>query len=214
MLELGITCFLAYLIGSVSGSLVAGRLLGGGDIRGEGSGNAGATNALRTRGLKFALPVVLIDIGKGALAAGVLPGLGLLPEDPQVPRLYLQVCCAAAAVVGHIWPFWHDFRGGKGAATLVGTFLVLMPGVLPWLVGLWVLGIVATGYVGLWTMLAAAFVPVYLGVFAGAERALVGYGVVMALLLIFAHRDNLKRLRAGTENRMTRAMFWRRGDPS
>lgn len=213
MLELGITCFLAYLIGSVSGSLLVGRALGGGDIRSEGSGNAGATNALRTRGLSFALPVVLIDIGKGALAASVVPALGLVAQDPAIPRLHLQACAASAAVIGHIWPFWHDFRGGKGAATLVGTYLVLAPGAVGPVVLLWLLGVVATGYVGLWTMLAASAGPVYLWL-SGADASLVGFGAGMALLLVFAHRENIHRMRAGTENRMTQAMFWRRKDTS
>ncbi|MEO1573719.1 MAG: glycerol-3-phosphate 1-O-acyltransferase PlsY [Pseudomonadota bacterium] len=213
MLELGFTCFLAYLVGSVSGSLVVGRLFGGGDIRAEGSRNAGATNALRTRGLSFALPVVLIDIAKGALAAGWLPGLGILAQDPEVPRIHLQVCAGAAAVVGHIWPFWHGFRGGKGAATLVGAFLVLAPGAVGIVVAVWLLGVIATGYVGLWTMIAATLAPVYLWLNA-AGRSMVGFGIAMALLLIFAHRENIRRLRDGTENRMTRAMFWRRQDPS
>ena len=212
MLELGLKSLLAYLLGSVSGSLLVGRLFGGVDIRREGSGNAGATNALRTHGLAFALPVVLIDIGKGWLAVTLIPALAFVAVDPDVPRAHLGACCGVAAVLGHIWPFWHGFRGGKGAATLVGTYLALAPAIVPWLLALWIVGIVATGYVGLSTMLAALFVPIYAAFGVPASATLLGYSLFMALLIVFAHRENVARLRNGTENRMTRAMFWRRQD--
>src|SRR5690606_18163608 len=122
MLELGIKLLLAYLLGSAIGSLIVGRLRGGVDIRELGSGNAGGTNALRTQGKAFAAWVMLIDIGKGWLAAAVLPGLALpgIGIDAQVARQWLAVGCAAAAVLGHVYPLWFGMRGGKGAATLLG----------------------------------------------------------------------------------------------
>lgn len=106
MLELGIKTLLAYLLGSLIGSLIVGQVRGGVDIRQLGSGNAGGTNALRTQGAMFALWVILIDVGKGWLAAAVLPDLHLplAGSDPNVDRLWLAVACAAAAVVGHVYP--------------------------------------------------------------------------------------------------------------
>ena len=121
MLELGLKTLIAYLLGSLLGAMLIGALRGV-DIRETGSGNAGGTNALRTQGFWFAVGVALIDVGKGALAVAWLPGwqpMGL-PADPLVDRGWLAVACGAAAVAGHIWPLWHEFRGGKGGATLLG----------------------------------------------------------------------------------------------
>ena len=118
VLELGTKFLLSYFIGSLMGALIVGRIRGGIDIRNLGSGNAGGTNALRTQGIVFAIAVVLIDVGKGAFSTAVIPGLDLpfVGIDPEVSRVWLVLACAAAAVMGHVWPIWHKFRGGKGAA--------------------------------------------------------------------------------------------------
>jgi glycerol-3-phosphate acyltransferase PlsY len=140
---------IAYLLGSLSGSLLLGKLRGV-DIRTVGSGNAGGTNALRTQGFKFALGTVLVDVGKGALAAWL--AWRLLPPALQPAALY---ACVLAAVAGHVWPLFHGFRGGKGAATLIGGLAVAWPqAVLPMLL-VWVLSMAWGGYVGLSTVLAA-----------------------------------------------------------
>ncbi len=210
MFELGLKVFVAYAIGSVSGSLVMGRLFGGIDIRDEGSGNAGGTNALRTHGLAFALPVVLIDIAKGWLAVWLVPGLTMIVVDPSLSLNYVTVMCGAAAVVGHIWPLWHGFRGGKGAGTLVGVYLGIAPLIFPGLLVVWLLGVILTGYVGLSTMVAALSAVGFAGWLYPSVEALIGFALAMAGLIAFAHRSNISRLRQGTENRMTKAMFWRR----
>ena len=156
MLELGFKVLIAYLLGSIVGALVIGQLRGV-DIRTMGSGNAGGTNALRTQGLGFAAATVVIDVGKGWLAAGWLPGLAVpgVAADPAIARDWLAVSCAAAAVAGHVWPLWHDFRGGKGGATLAGALLALAPVLLAVAVGAWLLVIALTGFVGLATVAAA-----------------------------------------------------------
>ncbi len=122
MLELGTKFLLSYFIGSLMGSLIMGHIRGGVDIRTMGSGNAGGTNALRTQGFAFALGVVIIDVGKGVIGAGIIPGLDLpfIGASPEVSWTWLTISCATAAVIGHVWPMWHGFRGGKGAATLIG----------------------------------------------------------------------------------------------
>ena len=210
MLELGIKFLLSYFIGSVMGSMVMGRVNGGVDIRTMGSGNAGGTNALRTQGRLFALGVVIVDVGKGFIGAAVIPGLGLpmVGESPDVSREWLVMCCAAAAVVGHVWPIFHEFRGGKGAATLIGTLLALAP-VLLWPVLLtWIAVVALSGYVGLSTMMAGISAPAYLAVTRLPEdQPLFIYCLAMAAYLVFCHRSNIARMIAGTENRMTRAMF-------
>lgn len=187
---------IAYGLGSVSGSLLLGRLRGV-DIRTMGSGNAGGTNALRTLGPWFALGVVLIDVGKGALAAGLVPAL----LDPATPGW--RAVCGFAAVFGHCYPVWHGFRGGKGMATAVGTVAALAPWLLLPMFITWVLVIVLTGYVGLATVLAAAgLVPA--AWLAGADAAMLAYAVVLALFIAFTHRANFQRLLSGTENRFER----------
>jgi acyl-phosphate glycerol 3-phosphate acyltransferase len=129
MIELGLKVTLAYLVGSVLGSLLVGFFYGGVDIRKTGSGNAGGTNALRTQGKVFALWVMVIDIGKGILVAIVIPplvipGVGI---DASVDRSLVLYGVAVAAIVGHVFPVWFGFRGGKGAATAAGLVCYLAP---------------------------------------------------------------------------------------
>ncbi|HET7842900.1 MAG TPA: glycerol-3-phosphate acyltransferase [Xanthomonadales bacterium] len=194
----------AYLLGSISGSLVLGRFRGV-DIRELGSGNAGGTNALRTQGWGFAIGVVAIDVAKGAIAAS----LGYLPGGEPTTTLTQALVCGLAAAIGHVWPVWHGFRGGKGAATLMAAQLVVLPAsiVPPLLVWIVVLGV--TGYVGLATVLAAATLPVAVLLFAtGATwKPLLLYACAYAGLILFTHRANLVRVRAGTELRFEGARF-------
>lgn len=212
MLELGLKTLLAYLLGSLLGALLLGALRGV-DIRESGSGNAGGTNALRTQGFWFAAGVALIDVGKGALAVAWLPGwqpFGL-PADPLVERDWLTVAVAAAAVAGHVWPLWFDFRGGKGGATLLGALLVLAPVTVLPLLAVWLVTVIVSGFVGLATMLAALTVPVTLWLRQASEPLLV-FAVVMAAFVVWAHRSNIARMRAGNENRARRLWLLRSQD--
>jgi glycerol-3-phosphate acyltransferase PlsY len=210
VLELGIKTLFAYLLGSVLGSLLMGRLRGV-DIREHGSGNAGGTNALRTQGWKFALGVVVIDVGKALLAAGVLPALDLpgIGIDPEVNRDWLEVSCATAVVFGHVYPVWHEFRGGKGAATLIGAVAVLAPSALLPVVLVWLACVMLTGFVGLGTMLATATLPVYFALSQPWSEALVAFGIAMTAFVVYTHRSNLARMRAGSENRARRLWLLR-----
>ena len=214
MLELGVKFLLSYFIGSIMGSLVIGALRGGVDIRTMGSGNAGGTNALRTQGWLFALGVVVIDVGKGAVGAGIVPFLSLpfIAEDPAVPRTLLVMSCAAGAVLGHVWPMWHRFRGGKGAATVVGTLAVLSPVLLIPVLLVWALFLTTFGYVGLATMMAGVSAPVYLAVTALPEgQPLFYYTLVCSLFMIYTHRSNIQRMRSGTEHKNPKVMIVGRG---
>ena len=196
----------AYLLGSISGSLLLGRFRGV-DIRTQGSGNAGGTNALRTQGVKFALGVVLIDIGKGALSAWL--ALQFAPQDgPLAPRAF-AFAAAFIAAIGHVWPLWHGFRGGKGVGTLLGGVAVLWPLVLLPLFLVWLCVLVATGYVGLASIIATAcLVP--LALWLNVDAPVLWFSSAAALLVLFTHRGNVQRLRAGTESRFKRVRFWRR----
>ena len=202
----------AYLLGSLSGSLLLGRLRGV-DIRTQGSGNAGGTNALRTQGWKFALGVVLVDVGKGALAAwlGLRFAPVFAPMDDALPAQALGYATAFAAALGHVWPLWHGFRGGKGVGTLLGGLLVLWPGAVPWLLSVWILVLVSSGYVGLASVIAVTcVVPLawYFGSDADDARRL--FACAAALLVLFTHRGNLQRLRAGSESRFERVRLLRK----
>ena len=213
MLELSVKFLLSYFVGSVMGSMLVGWFRGGVDIRTMGSGNAGGTNALRTQGWIFALGVMIIDVGKGALGAGVVPGLNLpyVGTDPTLSREWLTLCCAAAAVIGHVWPMWHKFRGGKGAATLAGTFLVLSPELLLPVLLAWAIVLTSFGYVGFATIAATITAPIFIAATRFPDdQPLFIYCVTMVLMIIFTHRSNLQRMRDGSESRQVRLMLFRR----
>jgi len=195
----------AYLLGSLSGSLLLGRLRGI-DIRQSGSGNAGGTNALRVVGWRFALAVVVIDVGKGALAA--LLGLAPIGGTAATPSaaVMLAAACSFAAVIGHCWPVFFGFRGGKGAGTALGAGLVLAPALAGMMVVLWLLVVASTRYVSLATVLAGLSFPVFVllaGQFGHAQgNALLVFSIAIALLIVFTHRANLQRLWRGQEPRL------------
>lgn len=212
MSEWAVKVFLSYLLGSVVGSLVVGRLRGGVDIRTLGSGNAGGTNALRTQGKTFAAWVLLIDIGKGWVAAALIARI-LLPGVAAAPgeiRVWLPAACGVASIVGHIYPAWHGFRGGKGVATLVGVVIGLDPSLLLPMLLTWFAAVLLFGFVGLASMLAAASLPIYVSL-VGIEPGLplATFGVLVTALIVFTHRSNIARMRARTEPRARLWLFGR-----
>jgi glycerol-3-phosphate acyltransferase PlsY len=190
----------AYLLGSLSGSLLLGRLRGV-DIRTLGSGNAGGTNALRTQGWRFALGVVLVDVGKGALAAYAAARLS--------PSTWLPFAAVVAAMAGHVWPVFHGFRGGKGAATLIGGLAVAWPLALVPVLAVWLVAVVLSGYVGPSTVLAAWTLAVFAAV-PPVSTLRFGFALVVAALVTYTHRGNLQRLRARTEPRFERVRLLHR----
>lgn len=198
---------MAYLLGSLSGSLLVGRLRGL-DIRQHGSGNAGGTNALRVAGWKFALAVVVIDVGKGVLAALIgawQPGSNTLPAEDLNCMIAL---CGFAAVLGHCWPVFFGFRGGKGAGTAIGVILVMAPLLAATMALIWISIIAATRYVGLATVCAGLAFPC-LVVVAGLlnhvqSPALLPFALAIAVLLAYTHRSNLRRLLRNEEPKLGR----------
>jgi glycerol-3-phosphate acyltransferase PlsY len=203
----------AYLLGSVVGSLVVGRLRGGVDIRTQGSGNAGATNAVRTQGWRFAIWVIVIDIAKGWIAAAVLPRLALPGVPPAVPALavWLASACAFASIIGHVFPVWHGFRGGKGVATLVGAYAGLELFLLVPLFVSWFAVVAVSGFVGLASIAASLAIVAYLLIRdGGAVTPVLAFALACAALVIWTHRGNVTRMRAGVEPRARRLWLFAR----
>ena len=213
MIELLIKTVIAYLLGSLIGSLIVGKLKGDIDIRNEGSGNAGGTNALRTRGKAFAAWVMLIDIGKGVLAVAFLPTLSIpfIPAGTMAAD-WIGAACAIAVVFGHVYPVFFGFRGGKGVATIVGVLAVLSPWALLVALLIWATVLMLTGYVRLSSIIGVASVPVYALVAAGGNivNPLFVFGAVMALFVLYTHRSNVRRILEGTEYCFEKAMLLKR----
>jgi glycerol-3-phosphate acyltransferase PlsY len=215
MTELILKGGLSYLLGSIMGSLAVARLTGGADIRTQGSGNAGATNALRTQGKKVALAVLLIDLAKGWIATGAIATwavpAGIAPAAAPLAVWNVPVC-GIAVMLGHVYPLWYGFRGGKGVATLLGAVLginawLLLPMILTWLAA-----VIVFGYVGLASILGAVALAVAMAL-TRPGRPLLVFGILAALLILYTHRSNIARMRAGTESRARRLWLFgtRRG---
>jgi len=208
MLELGVKFSLAYLLGALLGSLILGRLRGV-DIRRLGSGNAGATNALRTQGKLFGLAVLLIDAGKGVLAVLYLPIAPWPPPDPAVSREWLTLACALGVIVGHVYPVWFSFRGGKGVATMMGVIGALEPRLLIPVSIAWLAVLVLTGYVGLASIIAGAALVAFVYATEPANAPLLAFCVAIELFVVFTHRANIARMVSGTEHRVQKLWQFR-----
>jgi glycerol-3-phosphate acyltransferase PlsY len=210
MLELGVKILIAYLLGTLLGSLTLGRLRGV-DIRSMGSGNAGATNALRTQGKLFGFLVLAVDIGKGLFAVWWLPTAALpaVGIDPDLPRAWLTVACGFAVIVGHVYPVWFGFRGGKGAATVVGVVAAVEPCLLVPVLVSWFAVLVLSGYVSLATMLSGVALVVAVYVLEPNNGPLLSFCVAVMVFVVYTHRSNIARMRAGQENRVRRLWLFR-----
>jgi len=206
MLIILLALLAAYLLGSIPTALWVGRAFFNlADIREHGSGNAGATNTFRVLGKKAGTFVLLVDAFKGFAAAYFLPNL-LLSQGLIAPAnlFYFRLACGVLAVVGHIYPVLASFRGGKGVATILGMMLAVAPATVgvALLVFLVVLG--TTRYVSLSSMsagVAFAFLQL-LPAFRPVNDLQVWFGFLLAAMLIYTHRANIGRLRAGTESRV------------
>ena len=214
MLSLVVILVLSYLAGSIPGSLWVGKGLYGVDLRKHGSGNPGATNAFGVWGWKAGLLATVVDMGKGALAAGLISGIRIdgLPFSGGAfwdAEILVQLLAGIAAVVGHMFPVFARFKGGKGVNTAAGALLTITP--LTFLVVLLIFAGVlwATRYVSASSMSAAVSYPILLIVqknllgMGGIDWSIIGFGVVLALGIVLAHRSNLRRLMNGTESRIS-----------
>jgi len=204
VLALALSIIAAYLLGSVPFGLLAAKCKGV-DIRTQGSGNIGATNVWRVCGWRFGLPVFALDVMKGLAAVWLARWLVARFGGDAA---WTAIAAAMACVIGHSFPLWLGFRGGKGVATSLGVFLGLMP--LPSLAALfvWIVIFKVSGYVSLASIVAAITLPAAAIVMQLTGRGfgwpVSGFAVVAGLLVILRHRTNIARLRAGIENRFGR----------
>ncbi|MCX7861551.1 MAG: glycerol-3-phosphate 1-O-acyltransferase PlsY [Bacteroidales bacterium] len=200
MFELIVLCVVSYLLGSIPTSVWVGKWFYGIDIREHGSGNAGATNTFRVLGAKAAVPVFLFDVAKGFMMPFV--SVYFIESFPNDPYLY-KIIIGIFAVVGHIFPLFANFKGGKGVATLLGMTLGISP--LPSLLAFSVFIIVFMifRYVSLGSLTAAVFFPFFIYFFSNDSLSLWIFAVVAIVLLFYTHRSNIKRLINGTENKIS-----------
>jgi len=193
----------SYLIGSISGGVIVGKIRNT-DIRKKGSKAAGATNAFRTMGTIFALTVLIIDVYKGYFVVEYIPAL--LNNDTDTIRALAGIMC----ILGHAYPIYFKFKGGKGVGTALGA-LIAFPQILP-LIGIafvsWIVILIITGYVGLSSILATLSVPIlYILTTKTICDALGISSLIISLFIIFTHRQNIKRMISGTENRFEKIMI-------
>ena len=186
----------SYLLGAIPTSQVVARTLKGIDLREHGSGNLGATNALRVLGWKAATPIFIIDIAKGWFPTAMFP----LWDRAAIGW---QLAYGAAAIVGHVFSLYVGFRGGKGVATGAGVFLALAPVAIAVGLVIWIGLVFATGYVSVASIAAAASLPVVVLLNQGIGPIFV-LSIALAAFVIYAHRSNMARLARGEENRFRR----------
>ena len=191
---LAVMLLLAYLIGATPTSYVAGKLGRRIDLREHGSKNLGATNVYRVLGWAYAIPVALIDVAKGAIPVAIL---GPWANGPG----WFTVALGLAAVVGHIFSPYVRFKGGKGVATAAGMFLALTPLAVAISIPIWIFALWLSGYVSVASLTVAALFPVWVRLTAPEQPYTFWAAVVLAMIIVYSHRHNIRRLREGTENR-------------
>ena len=199
-----ITFLSAYLLGSVATAVWVGKKFHGIDVREHGSGNAGATNVIRVLGWKTGVPVLLIDVLKGLMAA-MLPEFFSLAGQGTALLTNLQILAGVAAVLGHIFPVFAGFRGGKGVATIFGVLLAIHPLLTLSCMGVFLSVLLITGYVSISSMSAGIAFPVFLFLFFDTPSVyLKVFSLVIAVAMLITHRKNISRLWKGEESKLIR----------
>lgn len=191
----------AYLIGSIPTAVWVSKSVFGIDIRDYGSGNAGATNTFRVLGSKWGTLVMIVDILKGVVATSAYI---LLPyELTELQRTNLMIGLGLAGVIGHIYPIWAGFKGGKGVATLLGMAVAIQPLVAVCCIGVFVLVLYLTRFVSLSSILAGvSFMVFILFIFNERETLYRIFAVVVALMVVLTHQKNISRILKGTESKV------------
>lgn len=200
---------LSYLIGSISGSMLIGKI-NKVDIRKSGSGNAGATNALRTQGILFALPVLVIDIGKGYVAAEFLNNFPIIQSNFLEGSDYLFF--GAASIIGHCYPIFHNFKGGKGAGTALGAIISIYPSSILSALIVWISSVVLTGFVGFSTILAGLTITIFSLIDNPVSNPLSlnnihFFCIFISFFILFMHKINILRMLKGNENQFKKVMI-------
>jgi glycerol-3-phosphate acyltransferase PlsY len=192
---------ISYLLGSIPTAVWIGKYFFQTDVREHGSGNAGATNTIRILGKKAGVPVLLIDVLKGWISV-MLAIWFLSPGDSPVLFENFRVLCGTAAVLGHVFPVFAGFRGGKGVATLLGVAIGMQPVAALCCIGLFLLVLILTKYVSLGSILASLFYGIFLLVIDRVHHdATIIFALMIPILVIITHTQNIRRLLEGNENR-------------
>ena len=202
---------LSYLTGSIPTSIIVSRVAKNIDIREHGSGNAGATNVYRILGWKYALIVLSLDIFKAWLPTAIYATKIFL--SISIPDIgFIQILCGFSAVLGHTYPIFAGFKGGKGVGSLIGVLLALFPFAFPLCLIVAIFVVVTTGYVSLGSIFAAISLPIIILILPGLgiitpNLSLVIFSLLVPWFVIFTHRSNISRIRNGTENRFDKALI-------
>ncbi|SUZ95658.1 uncharacterized protein METZ01_LOCUS48512 [marine metagenome] len=202
---------LSYLTGSIPTSIIVSRIAKNIDIREHGSGNAGATNVYRILGWKYALIVLSLDIFKAWLPTAIYATKIFL--SISIPDIgFIQILCGFSAVLGHTYPIFARFKGGKGVGSLIGVLLALFPFAFPLCLIVAIFVVVTTGYVSLGSIFAAISLPIIILILPGLgiitpNLSLVIFSLLVPWFVIYTHRSNISRIRNGTENRFDKALI-------
>ncbi|MBK7710482.1 MAG: glycerol-3-phosphate 1-O-acyltransferase PlsY [Bacteroidales bacterium] len=195
---------IAYMLGSIPASVWIGKMVHGIDVREHGSGNAGTANTIRVLGWKTGIPVLIIDLAKGWTAA-MLPVFFHIAEPGSALLTNMQILTGVTAIVGHIFPVFAGFRGGKGVATVFGVLLAIQPLLTICCLGVFLTVILLTGIVSVSSMSAGIAFPVLLFLFFDTPSVIFKiFSVLVAVALLITHRKNIRRLLKGEESRLIR----------
>ncbi|MFC2113892.1 glycerol-3-phosphate 1-O-acyltransferase PlsY [Bacteroidota bacterium] len=201
MLKTILILLIAYLLGSIPFSYWLGKLFYKIDVRKSGSMSAGATNVLRVIGPKLAVPVLILDILKGYLATQLV---NFFHVEAEPLFTYLKVGAGVLATIGHIFPVFAQFKGGKGIATMAGVLLGAVPQVMIFAFPVFLIIVIITKYVSLGSITAAFSIPFVLYFFTNpGDNILAVFAFVVFLIALFTHRTNVQRLLKGTENKLS-----------
>jgi len=200
-----IVAVMAYLLGSIPFGYLLVRIFRGEDIRQTGSGNIGATNVARSGAKGLGIATLVLDALKGALAvvlsAYIASAFNVCAHGPCVAGLQLEATAALAAVIGHVFPVWLGFKGGKGVATALGVFCVLFPAAILVALAIFILVVAITRYVSLGSILGAIAFPVAAYFLQNTDALSLLLASAVSLIVVLKHHQNISRLLAGTENR-------------
>lgn len=207
MLVFAAVALVSYLLGSIPAGYIAGRVAGI-DIRHAGSGNIGATNVTRVLGKRYGYPVFIVDFLKGLMAVSMSILIEKRAQPISAPTELFGIVAAISSVIGHAFPVWLSFKGGKGVATSMGALFGLMPFMALIGIAVWVITFEVTRYVSVASMTAALAVPISILILMPLKQTggavLLYFSICLAALVIFRHRSNLSRLVRGTEPRFKR----------
>ncbi len=197
-----LTLIIAYLLGSVPTAVWVGQLFHGIDVREHGSGNAGATNTFRVLGYRAGVPVLLIDVFKGWLAVNLIH-IFIEPGQSSEELFHLQLRLGVCALIGHIFPVFAGFRGGKGVATLLGIVLALNPQAALMSIGVFLFVFLSTRYVSLSSIIASLFFPVVVMAINITEQpSMVVFALIISVIVVITHQKNIERLLKRQESRI------------